>query len=189
MKPDFYFHELISKLKYLKNVNANWSMIKQEAVPLIRTLASNPNWLEDKYFTVDENSGFNGYKIHEEDDHTMSIFVTSWLPQRGSPPHNHGTWAISAGVIEKETHTLWKRIDYENRPGFAKISEEKRYICRPGDVITLGIDDIHSVKNESEQVAISLQIYGKHPNFTDRIQIDPLTFMTSSFIGKEVETC
>ena len=189
MKSNSHFQKLINTLKHLKDIKAGWNTIKQETVPLVQTLTSNLNWLEDKYFTVDENAGFNGYKIHEEADHTMSIFVTAWLPQRGSPPHNHGTWAISAGVVESETHTLWKRLDNGSQPDFAKIIKEKKYVCSPGDIITLDTDAIHSVKNETEQVAISLQIYGKHPNFTDRIQIDPLSFTTSSFIGKEARNC
>ena len=36
--------------------------------------------------------------LHEESDHRLAVFAVSWLPGRGVPPHDHGTWAIVVGV-------------------------------------------------------------------------------------------
>lgn len=184
IKPEF--SKLISKLKEYAHTHNNDTATIQAITPLVKELASSPSWVEDKYFHVDPDAGgFNGYKIHEETDHSLAVFVTSWLPRCGSPPHNHGTWAISASVIADETHTIWKRTDDGTKNNYAAIVEEKKIICKPGDVIVLHSEMIHSVLNDSDQVAITLQVYGKHPHFTNRIQINPITNETSSFIGKE----
>lgn len=182
------FSTLIAMLRTLKETNANKATFKEKIVPIVIKLTSSPTWLEKKFFHVDDDAnGFNGHKIHEEPDHTLAVFVTAWLPNCASPPHNHGTWAISAGIVAAETHTLWKRIDDGAKPNHAMIVERKKYTCNPEKVIFLDAETIHSVSNETKEIAISLQIYGKHPNFTDRIQINPMTYETSSFIGKEAK--
>jgi predicted metal-dependent enzyme (double-stranded beta helix superfamily) len=35
-------------------------------------------------------------------------------------PHNHGTWAVVAGVYGPERNAFWKRLDDGSRPGCAK---------------------------------------------------------------------
>lgn len=185
LKPEFL--NLIKKLKNLKDLNSDEITFNHEITPIVTQLASSPTWLEEKFFHVaDDANGFNGHKIYEEPDHTLAIFITAWLPGCGSPPHNHDTWAISAGIVSAETHIFWKRTDDGTQVDRAVIVEQNKFICTPGKVIFLDSEAIHSVWNETNEVAISLQIYGKHPNFTNRIQINPITYETSSFIGKEV---
>ncbi len=186
MKPEF--SELIKTLKQLAKRNAKEITIKNEIIPIVKELAVSSNWLEKKYFYVgNDANGFNGHKIYVESDQTLAVYVTAWLPHCSAPPHNHGTWAISAGVVSSETHTFWKRIDDGNKPNYAMIVEQDQFVCSPGKVIFMESEQIHSVMNESEETSLSLQIYGKHPNYTDRIQINPITHETCSFIGKETE--
>ena len=45
-------------------------------------------------------------------------------------------------------------------------------------------DDIHSVVNETDQVTVSLHVYGKHLNYTGRSQFDPEQNTESPFIVK-----
>ena len=42
-----------------------------------------------------------------------------------------------------------------------------------GDVIAMPQGTIHSVWNETEAVTLSLHMYGKHINYTERSQFDP----------------
>ena len=36
--------------------------------------------------------------LHEEPNHDLAVFVLTWLPDRGTMPHNHMTWAVVAGI-------------------------------------------------------------------------------------------
>jgi 4-amino-4-deoxychorismate lyase len=46
-------------------------------------------------------------------------------------------------------------------------------VLGPGDVLALQPDSIHSVINETGSVTVSLHVYGKHVNHTERSQFDP----------------
>lgn len=93
-----------------------------------------------------------------ESDQTLAVYVTAWLPHCSAPPHNHGTWAISAGVVSSETHTFWKRIDDGNKPNYAMIVEQDQFVCSPGKVIFMESEQIHSVMNESEESKIASEL-------------------------------
>ncbi len=49
-------------------------------------------------YQADDAQGFGVYLLHEEPDHTLAVLAVSWLPHRGAPPHDHGTWAVIARV-------------------------------------------------------------------------------------------
>jgi predicted metal-dependent enzyme (double-stranded beta helix superfamily) len=46
-------------------------------------------------------------------------------------------------------------------------------------------DDIHSVTNETDEVTVSLHVYGKHLNYTGRSQFDPDARTDMPFIIKQ----
>ena len=181
------FSNLINILQSVnKDKHLSEYQLMQMVKPHVKDLLAHPTWIEERFYEVDQVSGFNGYKIYEEPDHSMSVFITSWLPARGSPVHNHGTWAITAGVIGIEHHTFWHMAadDQSRNEGALIIKEEKK--CCPGDVICLDSSVIHSVNNPGNAIAISLQVYGKHPNHTNRVQFNVNTGEKESFQGKEI---
>jgi len=115
------------------------------------------------------------------DDHALAVFAGAWLPGRGAPPHNHGTWAVVAGVVGRETNVFWRRTDDGSRPGYAAIVKAGEKVFGPGDVVTFLPDSIHSVTNDTDAVAVSLHVYGTHVNYTTRWQFDPETRIAREF--------
>ena len=132
-------------------------------------------WLADTMCRPDPLQGFGLHTLHEEADHSLAVFVVSWLPQRSTPPHDHGTWAIVAGLDGEERNVVWRRNDDRSRPGHADIEKAGERIVKSGDVIALPSGTIHSVANEGERVSVSLHVYGFHVNHTERSQFDPAT--------------
>ncbi|HXH13465.1 MAG TPA: cysteine dioxygenase family protein [Alphaproteobacteria bacterium] len=155
--------------------------------PLVQRLALSKAWLQPRHFECDPEQGFGVHLLHEESDHTLAVFAIGWLPGRGAPPHNHGTWAVVAGVDGPEKNVFWKRLDDGSRPGYAELRKEGERSFGPGEVVAFLPDDIHSVTNETERVTVSLHVYGKHLNYTGRSQFDPETHTESPFIVKEQE--
>ena len=139
----------------------------------MRDVALSKAWLEAKHYHCDPSQGFGAHLLHEEPDHTLAIFAGAWLPGRGAPPHNHGTWAVLAGVIGAERNTLWTRRDDGALPGHAEIRRQEDRVLGSGDLLTLQPDSIHSVINDTSSVTISFHVYGKHVNHTERSQFDP----------------
>jgi predicted metal-dependent enzyme (double-stranded beta helix superfamily) len=152
--------------------------------PLVRQLALAEGWLERKHYECDPEQGFGAHLLHEEPDHTLAVFVGSWLPGRGAPPHNHGTWAVVAGVEGTERNTFWVRVDDGARPGYAEIRKQREQVLGPGEVVTFQPDSIHSVVNESDRVSVSLHVYGTHINHTHRFQFDPDRRSAKAYIVK-----
>jgi predicted metal-dependent enzyme (double-stranded beta helix superfamily) len=141
--------------------------------PLARRAAlSKGSWLEDRMYLADSVQGFGVHLLHERPDHTLAIFAVSWLPHRGTPPHDHGTWAVVAGVDGPEKNEFFERADDGSRPGYAELRKIGEKICGIGDVVAMQRGAIHSVWNDSDAVTVSLHMYGKHINYTGRSQFD-----------------
>ena len=174
----------LSQLRAITARTEEPRVIVAQASPLVRDFALSKTWLEVKHYDCNVEQGFGAHLLHEEPHHTLAIFAGSWLPRRGAPPHNHGTWAVVAGVDGAERNTFWVRVDDGVRPGYAEIRRQREQLLGPGDVVTFQPDSIHSVINETAQVTVSLHVYGKHVNYTNRSQFDPERKSARAFIVK-----
>lgn len=140
--------------------------------PLALKLASEAHWFEDKYRYTDEEQGFGLHLLHEEANHDLAVFVIAWAPGRGVPPHNHKTWAVVTGIEGQEHETSYRRLDDGSKPGFAELEATREETLYPGTAVCCQPDDIHSVFNNGEAVAVSLHTYGRHLNHTGRSAFD-----------------
>lgn len=152
--------------------------------PLVQRLAASGTWRDPRQYEVNAEQGFGAHLLHEEPDHSLAVFAVSWLPGRGTPPHDHGVWAIVVGVDGAETNVFWERTDDRSRPGHAELRRIGEKVFQAGDVIAMPTGTIHSVSNQSHQVTLSLHVYGKHINFTQRSQFDPDEHTEKPFILK-----
>jgi predicted metal-dependent enzyme (double-stranded beta helix superfamily) len=141
--------------------------------PLAVRLAASPDLRARVTRQCDAEQGFGFQLLHEEPDHALAVALFNWLPGRGTPPHDHGTWGVVVGVEGDEVNTFWQRVDDGARDGHAELRKlaEKRFV--PGDAIVLPSTVIHSVWNDTAQVSVSLHVYGRHINHTGRSQFDP----------------
>ena len=112
------------------------------------------------------------------------MFAFSWLPNRGTPPHDHGTWAVVAGVLGPEWNTFWRRLDDGTRPGYAKLEQIGAKMFLPGDVLAMPSGTIHQVWNQTEAVTVSLHIYGMHVKHTGRSQFDTEKCTAAPYIAR-----
>ena len=151
----------------------------------VGAVAVDKGWVEPHHYSCDPDQGFGVHTLYTEPDKSLAIFAVAWLPGRGAPPHNHGTWAIVSGVEGLERNVYWKRLDDGTDPGRAELHRLGEQDVGPGDTIVMLNDHIHSVTNETDKVTLSLHVYGIHPNHTGRSQFDPDTGTVSEFVVKE----
>ncbi len=135
--------------------------------------ACSPLWLQAAMCQPDPVQGFGFHLLAEDADHERAVFVASWLPGRGTPPHDHGTWAVVAGLRGEERNVYWTRLDDGTRPGHARLRRTGEEVVGAGDLVALPAGAIHSVHNESAAITVSLHVYGRHVNHTERSQFDP----------------
>lgn len=152
--------------------------------PLVREFALSGRWREPRHYQADPEQGFGAHLLHEEPDHSLAVLAASWLPGRGTPPHDHGVWAIVVGVDGSERNVFFERTDDRSRPGYAELRPIGEQVLGPGEVLAMPSGTIHSVTNDSERVSLSLHVYGKHINFTRRSQFDLEQHAEKPFIVK-----
>jgi predicted metal-dependent enzyme (double-stranded beta helix superfamily) len=152
--------------------------------PLVRQFALSGAWREPRHYQTNPEQGFGAHLLHEEPDHSLTVFAASWLPGRGAPPHDHGTWAIVVGVDGSERNVFFERTDDRSRPGYAELRQIGERVLGPGEVLAMPSGTIHGVINDSERVTLSLHVYGKHINFTRRSQFDVEQRVEKPFIVK-----
>ncbi|HEY2107723.1 MAG TPA: cysteine dioxygenase family protein [Candidatus Binataceae bacterium] len=136
--------------------------------PALR-LASSRSWI-DRRCAQGLEPGRN--LVHEEPDHSLAIQLVKWRAGSRAPAHDHGTWALIAGIEGEEINTLWRRKDVGSRAGFAEIEELSQVAVGPGQVLLIGERDIHTVSTPAP--ALAVHIYGMNTEYIERNIFDPV---------------
>ena len=152
--------------------------------PLAKRAALSPDWRDERHYRVDPEQGFGVNVLHDEPDHSLFVIAVSWLPGRGAPAHDHGSWAVIVGVDGPEKNTFWERTDDRSCSGYADLRKIGEIVCEPGDIVAMPAGSIHSVTNETDRTSLSFHVYGRHLNHATRSQYDPAAHTEKPFIVK-----
>lgn len=145
-------------------------LVAERAAPL----AADRSWVPATSYVTDAAQGIGITVLHEEPDHTLLVETVSWLPGRGVAPHDHQTWGVVIGLEGAEHNVMWRRLDDGSRPGYASLEKADETIMRNGDVCRLLPDEIHSVRNEGDELSMSLHVYGRSLAHVQRSEFDPI---------------
>jgi len=173
MQKDTYsLQSYVEDLRKIASQTNDDRKITEQLRPLAKKLASQPIWDSPDYRETNLEQGFGVHLLHEEDDHSLAVFMLAWAPGRGTHPHNHKTWAVVAGVDGVEHEINFNRLDDGSKQGYAKLEKSGEQTLHAGDVGVCLPDDIHTVKNTGTEVSLSLHTYGIHLNHTGRMEFD-----------------
>ena len=145
---------LISAARAATRTRTNWAGMADLVADVLWLHMPGPEILtaEQRY---GDPAGYRCHLLHAEPDGSFSVVALVWRPGQATPIHDHVTWCVF-GVIQGTEH-------------------EERYVLRDdgwleqagtavnatGDVTGLAPPgDIHRVRNDGTQTAISLHIYG-----------------------------
>lgn len=113
------------------------------------------------------------YLVSEDDDHRFALYLSTGVPGRTSPPHNHTTWAAIAGIDGAEENRFYERLDDGSVPGRGEIREQDRFVIHAGEAVALMPDDIHSIHVVSDRPTRHLHMYGMSvEHLPSRIEFD-----------------
>ena len=146
--------------------------ITDRVAPLAKKFAQSPGWFRPEYRECNAEQGFGVHLLHEEPNHDLAVFLVSWLPNRGTSPHNHKTWAVVVGIEGQEQEINYKRVDDGTKPGFADLKRGGERVMATGDIARCYPEHIHSVRNVGRDISMSLHTYGRHINYTGRSEFD-----------------
>jgi predicted metal-dependent enzyme (double-stranded beta helix superfamily) len=171
-QPDYALDQFVADLQTAAaNINDTKALLKH-LKPKVEALAQSPDLLARVDKTIDAAQGFSFNLLHEEPDHSLAVSLFSWSPRFATPVHDHRTWGIVVGVIGDEVNVFYRRNDDGQTDGHAELSQLSEISLKPGEALLLMPDIIHAVRNDSDEVSVSLHVYGKHINHTGRSRYD-----------------
>jgi predicted metal-dependent enzyme (double-stranded beta helix superfamily) len=174
---------LVEDLLELRARGEPETVLLEEARELVKRLVlMKHNWLRSSMYALGEppsEAGF--YKLHEEADHSLAIVVVTWPPGEETPPHDHGTWSVIAGLQGHETQHRWKRLDDGSKPGYAELLRDGSERIDTSTIVTLDSNAIHSVHNDSGAPSVTLHVYGMNVEYTGRRKYDPGRMTVSTY--------
>jgi predicted metal-dependent enzyme (double-stranded beta helix superfamily) len=172
MTESYSLQQYAHDLKVITAETGDEDEIIRRVGPLAQRFVADKSWLLPKHYETDDEQGFGVHLLHEEPDHSLAVLVVNWLPGRGTPPHDHGTWAVVAGLEGMEHNVRYKRLDDGSRAGYSELEIKHEFDACEGDLVCMKTGGIHMVTNQTDNITLSVHTYGRHINHTSRSQFN-----------------
>jgi predicted metal-dependent enzyme (double-stranded beta helix superfamily) len=127
---------------------------------LIALTAKKDLFGEDEFPNPEPGQPAKLYLLSEDADGRFPVYLTCANPGGNVRPHNHGTWAVVAGLSGIEANTFYARVAGGTEPGPAEIELARRVEVRDGESVSMLPDDIHSVATPGDQPRRHFHMYG-----------------------------
>lgn len=124
----------------------------------LKQLLRCPDFLEER-FTRADGEEYAQHIVHVHEKGKYSLVSLVWLPGQSTPVHDHISWCVVGVLSGQERETSYSLCGPPDRPWLAARAQIDH---QAGDVCLLvpPRDDIHRVWNPTENVSISLHVYG-----------------------------
>lgn len=172
--------DMVESLRRTGASGADDAGMMAAAEQALRKVMTDGSWYDERFRAVNPDDGYGDVLLHEEPDHSLAVFAIAWAPGFETPPHDHHTWVVIGTVEGEECNRLWERRS--DGPGYQPARTVR---VGAGDTLMLSGADIHTVHNETDALALSLHVYGMHPDHTTRSQYDARTGMSERYVSEE----
>lgn len=113
------------------------------------------------------------YLLSEDDDYRFALYLSTGLPGRSSPPHNHTTWAVIVGIDGEEENRVYERLDDGSDPGRGQVKVKDKFVVKEGTGICFMPDDVHSIHVVSDVPTRNFHMYGMSvEHLPERVKFD-----------------
>ncbi len=137
--------------------------VQREALSKIRDELLNLAAREEFFTEADYPSSVGeaiNYLISEDSDHRYALYLSSGRPGRGTPPHNHTTWAVIVGIDGYEENRIYDRIDDGSVDKHGEVKQREKFMVEKGTGICFMPDDIHSIHVTGDVPTRNFHLYG-----------------------------
>lgn len=100
-------------------------------------------------------------RLSEDPDKRFALYLNSGSPGKQTPPHNHTTWAVIAGIEGSEHNKVYRRTDNGSVPGKGTVEVDFQVDVGEGEAIGFMPDDIHSIHVLTDTPILHLHMYGQ----------------------------
>jgi predicted metal-dependent enzyme (double-stranded beta helix superfamily) len=140
---------------------------------LLSTLVSDPEWFRgilekivfDRQYLDQQRVSIwpNEITLYRSPDRSFVVLAYFWEARATDVIHDHGSWGIIGELIQPSLERKFRRLDDGQTDGFAELEEISSRVIAPGDTtFVLPLDDgIHQMVNLADNVAVSVNVYGR----------------------------
>ena len=94
------------------------------------------------------------YRVSEDADHRFALYINSAQARWDTPPHNHTTWAVIAGIRGEELNKFYR---HTSEGGVEQVGSD---IVRQGTGVAFMPEDLHSIHIDGAQALLNFHMYG-----------------------------
>lgn len=134
---------------------------------LLAELVSDDHWLPDAFATAREDR-YAQYLLHCDPLERFSMVSFVWGPGQRTPVHNHTVWGLVGQLRGSERSEAYELHDGLPRPTGMSDNMTKGEI----EAVSPTIGDWHRVTNASDEVSISIHVYGGNVGKIHRSKLD-----------------
>lgn len=152
--------------------------------PLHAELVGKRDWLEDKFLEPVAGRPYSQYCLHIDPDERFSLVAFVWPAGSTTPIHDHCAWGVVGIYQGVERGTPYTIVKGSREEGQVELEAGMSGDMHPGDVATvLAPNDVHTVENPGDTVAISIHCYGTNIGPQERFAFDLETGAVKQFVS------
>jgi len=133
---------------------------RQEICGILEALATQTDLFPTHGFTVRSGATGGIYELYVAPDRSLSLYASSGASGKYQPPHDHTTWAVIAGIRGVERNQFFDCVERDDSSSSGKLSFVSAKNVGPGDSVTLGAEDFHTIAVQDGGDALHLHLYG-----------------------------
>jgi predicted metal-dependent enzyme (double-stranded beta helix superfamily) len=190
MSLNFPFHQLEQDIRSVLEENKEYGAIVEQIRPFLQKLLQSEGLVPDNYLKPHAEK-YAQYLLYKPEDEAFSVIAFIWGAGQKAPVHDHLIWGL-VGVYEGEVEeTRYRRIDNGlDAPQQFTLEAIKTIKAVKGDISFVYPPnyDIHGVSNLSDEIAVTIHIYGADIGKKPRHIHDPLTGSLRDVVTKHDNT-
>jgi predicted metal-dependent enzyme (double-stranded beta helix superfamily) len=134
----------------------DWSRTADAVVSALRAHLPDPAHLLSAGLRRGDPGGYQSHLLYVEPCGAFSVSAMVWLPGQQTPVHDHVAWCVTAVLQGREHEEIFGLAD-----GGRALQVAMRNVNQTGTVSGFAPPgDIHRVRNNGDDVAISMHVYG-----------------------------
>jgi predicted metal-dependent enzyme (double-stranded beta helix superfamily) len=135
-------------------------------------------------FPATGNEDDDTHLLSQDADGRFALYLYSSGSDGETPPHDHLTWAVIAGIEGVEHNQIYRRLDDGTVDGRGRIELAREFSVSPGTGLALSGEDVHSIHVDAARPLMHLHLYGKGFEFlSGRVSFDMNTGATAPYGG------
>jgi rhodanese-related sulfurtransferase/predicted metal-dependent enzyme (double-stranded beta helix superfamily) len=112
-----------------------------------------------EHFPIDAGSLGTLYRLAEDVDGRFALFASAGAAGELTPPQDHTTWTVIAGVCGQARNVIYGRLE-DDPPGVGRLIRVREVTAAPGRAVTLLPDEVHSIEIVGPEPGLHLHFYG-----------------------------